>query len=135
MVLRLRVASPGNWQEAKCLGVKTADTAEDYDPFFPADTDSDGVRDAKDFCNGEADGVVCPIREQCLMFALTNNEKHGVWGGMDELGRRGLRKKWPLTGGRKTPRDEWTWMQTSEAVEGLEMAELLAAEELDPAED
>lgn len=131
MVLRLRIPAPNNWQDAKCLGVKTANTDEEYDPFF----NDHEVPEAKTFCNGVTDGVVCPIRNECLMFALTNNEKHGVWGGMDELGRRGLRKKWPLKG--KEPRPEWQWMTTADAVEGLEMAELLVddEEELDLLDD
>ncbi len=119
MVLKLRVEAPGGWKGAKCLGVKTADTGEDYDPFF----DDDSVDDAKSFCNGTDDGVVCPIRQECLLFALTNNEKSGVWGGMDELGRRGLRKRWPLKG--KEPRPEWHWMETDEALDGLDLKELL----------
>ena len=50
---------------------------------------------------------MCPVRDQCLIFALVNNEKSGVWGGASELGRRWLRKKWPLKG--KEPRPEWQW--------------------------
>lgn len=34
----------------------------------------------------------CPVREQCLAFALENNEPHGVWGGMTPDQRKTLRK-------------------------------------------
>jgi Transcription factor WhiB len=118
MVLRLRVSSPDDWRDAKCRIVGV--TAE-YDPFF------DDQDEALVFCNGEADGVVCPIREECLRFALTNNHKEGVWGGCSELTRRALRKRWPLQG--KTPRPQWRWMSEQEALKGLRLSDLLAEDE------
>ena len=33
----------------------------------------------------------CPVREQCLSYALQNNEMHGVWGGMSPKQRFALR--------------------------------------------
>jgi WhiB family transcriptional regulator, redox-sensing transcriptional regulator len=48
----------------------------DPDLFFsvvPAD-----VAAAKAVCAG------CPVRENCLEFALEHGERHGTWGGMDE---------------------------------------------------
>jgi len=30
----------------------------------------------------------CPVLEQCLSFALTTREPHGIWGGMNESERR-----------------------------------------------
>ena len=84
-----------------------------YDPFFaemPEDVD-----DAVDYCNGTIDGVQCPVRDACLSFALTNNERFGVWGGMTEMARKALRKRWPWRGG-KLPRPEWRWMTTSDAI-------------------
>lgn len=33
----------------------------------------------------------CPVRQECLDWALEANEKHGVWGGMSERQRRQLR--------------------------------------------
>ena len=30
----------------------------------------------------------CPVREQCLSFALTTREPHGIWGGLNETERR-----------------------------------------------
>lgn len=104
MVLHLRMPAPGNWERAKCAGtVKRHNSTEVYDPFFDLSED-----DAIEFCN-EHDQ--CPIRDECLLFALTNNEKSGVWGGMGELDRKALRKRWPLTQrGRNTePRPEWRW--------------------------
>ena len=31
--------------------------------------------------------AVCPVREQCLAYALANNETFGVWGGVTAKGR------------------------------------------------
>jgi WhiB family redox-sensing transcriptional regulator len=32
----------------------------------------------------------CPVREQCLSFALQVRDPHGVWGGLNEMERRTL---------------------------------------------
>lgn len=133
MVLRLRVPAPGGWQQAKCRGqvrrlpadAEEGIEADDelYDPFF-SDTPGDLVeRDAVDFCNGTIDGMQCPIRDGCLTFALTNNERFGVYGGMTELARKALRKKWPWKGG-KEPRPEWRWMSQEEAISLVSPEEL-----------
>lgn len=118
MVLRLRDAAPDQWDGAKCLSVAVT---RDYDPFFSED-ESDSV-EAVNFCNGEADGVQCPIREQCLLFALTNNERFGVWGGCNEITRRAIRKKLPSKGGKRN--SKWQWMSEEEALKGLSREKLL----------
>jgi hypothetical protein len=116
MVLKLRYAAPGNWEKAKCSWIKVTG---DYDPFF-----EDDYTDALDFCNGEADGTPCPIRHECLMYALTNNERHGVWGGCSELTRKAMRKRWPLNR-RKDPRREWRWMTLPQALGKMDLVELI----------
>ena len=133
MVLRLRVPAPGGWQQAKCRGQVRAAPGDDdvYDPFFledPADQ-----QDALDFCNGTIDDIQCPVRDECLIFALTNNERFGTWGGMSELARKALRKKWPWQGG-KVPRPEWRWMDQAEAL-ALVTPEQLAEEDSDESDD
>lgn len=35
----------------------------------------------------------CPVRDPCLEYALANNERHGVWGGVLDEERRALRKQ------------------------------------------
>lgn len=47
--------------------------------FFP--DDGGGVEAAKRVCNR------CPVRSQCLEFALAHHIAHGVWGGTSERGR------------------------------------------------
>lgn len=115
MVLKLREPAPGNWRKAKCLGI-TASTGND--PFFDEDTGP-----AVEFCNGTADGKVCPIRNECLLFALVNNCKEGVWGGCDELTRKAIRKKWPMKS-RQGVRPEWRWMERDQALAGLDITRL-----------
>lgn len=35
----------------------------------------------------------CPVRNQCLEFALDTREPYGIWGGLNELERRRLMAK------------------------------------------
>jgi WhiB family redox-sensing transcriptional regulator len=66
------------WQErALC-----ADTS--FDLFFPERGES--TWPAKRVC------VDCPVRNQCLDFALDHMEKFGIWGGHSERERRRLRR-------------------------------------------
>src|SRR3954466_14304498 len=67
---------PDFWQErAACFGVEP-------DVFFPVSEEEAGP--ALAFC------AVCPIREECLSWALKNGERYGVWGGTTEQQRRRL---------------------------------------------
>lgn len=34
----------------------------------------------------------CPVRAECLAFALERNEQFGVWGGLSAMERRRLRR-------------------------------------------
>jgi hypothetical protein len=55
--------------------------------FESQDEDYFQPRVAKKFC-GE-----CPVRQQCLEYALTVNEQYGVWGGLTAKERQALRAK------------------------------------------
>ena len=35
----------------------------------------------------------CPVREECLAFALADRAMQGIWGGTDEAERRVLRRR------------------------------------------
>jgi WhiB family redox-sensing transcriptional regulator len=68
------------WQEqAEC--VQYAGRVD----FFPARGES--VRDAKAVCS------ICPVRSECLEFAMRLKVVHGVWGGLSERERRFLRRE------------------------------------------
>ena len=63
--------------QAKCLQA-------DPETFFPEKGGS--TRDAKAICQG------CPVREECLEYALANDERFGIWGGLSERERRRLKR-------------------------------------------
>src|SRR6185437_3760568 len=109
MVLHLR-QNPPDWSKAKC---KNVPLSRDYDPFF----DEEDNIPALEFCNGSADNVVCPIRHECLIFALTNNCKEGVWGGTSETTRKAIRKRFPPEKGEARP--EWEWTSEQDALQNL----------------
>jgi WhiB family redox-sensing transcriptional regulator len=52
--------------------------------FFPEKGGS--TREAKRIC-GE-----CPVRAECLEYALEEDERFGIWGGMSERERRKLKR-------------------------------------------
>lgn len=56
----------------------------DPEAFFPEKGGS--TRDAKRICSQ------CEVRAQCLEYALENDERFGIWGGLSERERRRLKK-------------------------------------------
>ena len=74
-------------------GWRDAAACRDTDPdlFFPVGTTGAAVEEieaAKALCWS------CPVRAQCLEFALVANQEAGVWGGTSEDERRKLRSAW-----------------------------------------
>ena len=65
------------WPTASCRGM-------DPDLFFPSS--SGEVKAAKAVC------AACPVRAECLEYALANAERLGVWGGTSERERGRLRR-------------------------------------------
>ncbi len=57
----------------------------DAESFFPEKGGSS--RAAKKICQS------CDVREQCLQAALDNDERFGIWGGLSERERRGLKHR------------------------------------------
>ena len=57
----------------------------DPEAFFPEKGGS--TRDAKKICTS------CEVRTRCLEYALENDERFGIWGGLSERERRKLRKR------------------------------------------
>jgi WhiB family redox-sensing transcriptional regulator len=54
--------------------------------FFPSD--GVGVDRARKICNQD-----CPVKDQCLEYAIDNRIEHGVWGGCSERERRRIIKR------------------------------------------
>jgi WhiB family transcriptional regulator, redox-sensing transcriptional regulator len=67
-----------DWQE-RALCAQT-----DPEAFFPEKGGS--TREAKRICSG------CEVRAECLEYALANDERFGIWGGLSERERRRLRR-------------------------------------------
>ena len=69
-----------SWQlDAACIGMSSS-------IFFPTQGDA-RWRQAKAVCRG------CVVREECGEYALVNNIKHGIYGGMSERERRRIRRE------------------------------------------
>ncbi|MGJ3562139.1 WhiB family transcriptional regulator [Streptomyces sp. INA 01156] len=63
---------------------------EDPDLFFPIGTSGSALLQterAKAVCRR------CPVREQCLDWAMESGQSLGVWGGTSETERRALRRR------------------------------------------
>lgn len=57
----------------------------DPEAFFPDKGGS--TREAKRVCRS------CEVRSECLEYALENDERFGIWGGMSERERRRLKRQ------------------------------------------
>lgn len=64
------------------------------DEFYPQNNRTDTARVAKRICNGDPRRGTepCPVRAECLAYALNRNEEHGVWGGLSAPERQKLRR-------------------------------------------
>jgi WhiB family redox-sensing transcriptional regulator len=69
----------GGWQD-RGLCAQT-----DPEAFFPEKGGS--TREAKKVC------LTCDVRQECLEYALANDERFGIWGGLSERERRKLKKR------------------------------------------
>ena len=67
------------WQE-RALCAQT-----DPEAFFPEKGGS--TREAKKVC------ASCQVRAECLEYALANDERFGIWGGLSERERRRVKKE------------------------------------------
>ena len=72
-------ADEAGWQE-RALCAQT-----DPEAFFPEKGGS--TREAKKVC------LTCEVRGECLEYALMNDERFGIWGGLSERERRKLKKR------------------------------------------
>lgn len=74
----------GDWRNhAACQTV-------DPELFFPVGKtkpELEHVDRAKEVCGN------CPVRSQCLQYALETNQDHGIWGGLTEDERRAMKRR------------------------------------------
>lgn len=78
--LQLTVLPPDQAWHERALCAQT-----DPEAFFPEKGGS--TREAKRIC------ASCEVRAECLSFALANDERFGIWGGLSERERRRLKKR------------------------------------------
>ena len=78
------IESAVNWRSlAACLSA-------DPDLFFPISSTGPAERQiarAKVICAG------CPVRRECLEFAVTHDQTHGIWGGTTPQDRQRDRRR------------------------------------------
>lgn len=67
-------------KKGKCRGLQT--------DIFYHEQGHLSINSAKAICSE------CPIREQCLDYAMRNRELYGIWGGHTTSERKKLRKDW-----------------------------------------
>jgi WhiB family redox-sensing transcriptional regulator len=86
----LRAVPPDYYEEASwrdsaaCQDVDT----ELFFPIAKAGIAAAETRRAKAVC------ARCPVRRECLSFALSTHQEFGIWGGYDEDERRLLHRQW-----------------------------------------
>ena len=68
-----------SWQD-RALCAQT-----DPEAFFPEKGGS--TREAKKICTG------CEVKSECLEYALANDERFGIWGGLSERERRRIKRE------------------------------------------
>lgn len=69
--------NPFSWMDlGSCVG-------EDQDLWFP--TEKSNAKTAKQIC------AACPVRLECLEYAVSANERYGVWGGLSYKERQAIR--------------------------------------------
>lgn len=78
-LIRDLLGTPLDWQE-RALCAQT-----DPEAFFPEKGGSTG--DAKRICSS------CEVKDDCLAYALSHDERFGVWGGTSERERRKLKRQ------------------------------------------
>ncbi|MFF0551062.1 WhiB family transcriptional regulator [Streptomyces sp. NPDC004311] len=75
----LRGIADHSWHaRAACHGMDPADADE---LFFHSPRDREAIREALEICG------MCPVRWDCFNYALDNEEKEGIWGGLTESDR------------------------------------------------
>ncbi len=75
-----------SWPDkAACRGL-------DVQLFFGAEEEQPSERDFRE-ARAKAVCESCPVRRECLDYALENSLRYGIWGGLDEDERRLERRR------------------------------------------
>ena len=75
-----------SWQgKAACRGL-------DVQLFFGADEEQPSEREFRE-AKAKAVCESCPVRRECLDYAVENSVRYGIWGGLDEDERKLERRR------------------------------------------
>lgn len=111
------IGRPEWMSEGACIG-------SDPDLFFPARHETGALAEALAVCR------TCPVRVECLEYAVANRDA-GVWGGTTDRQRRKIRKDRGIatgTGGRRPDPANVRYRQQAVAMRdaGLNSSEIAA---------
>ena len=91
-VIDIDLLRPHWMQEAACRG-------QGFDTWFPSDDVGEQADAARRVC------AACPVRHECLDYALEWSIRHGLWGGLTPKERAALkRRRGPQSDGKARPR-------------------------------
>jgi WhiB family redox-sensing transcriptional regulator len=80
----LAVVTPPDWQAGAACRVAVGAGTATADLWFSVDKVAQAA--AARICGD------CPVRVECLAWALQHGEEHGVWGGRTEKQRRAIQR-------------------------------------------
>jgi WhiB family transcriptional regulator, redox-sensing transcriptional regulator len=83
--VRRAVDAPAEEETALAWQTDALCSQTDPEAFFPEKGGS--TRDAKRVCTS------CDVKAECLEYALQNDERFGIWGGLSERERRKLKRR------------------------------------------
>ena len=95
-----RLLSPQLLQDAR------SDTAHGWAArALCAGVDPEASFPSGDDAAAEAGGIcaACPVRGQCLAYAITADEPFGIWGGLDPRQRHTVRRRLERRGSSRLP--------------------------------
>lgn len=92
-------SDPGWMEKAACAKANIMMFGKGTDLFFPPRDKELYTKistEAKKFCFGdeETGRPPCPVRNQCLWYAVELDEQHGIWGGLSHRERNARIRKW-----------------------------------------
>lgn len=86
------------WQDdAACNIIVDGEPQVDVNIFFPPrekEMYKKIADEAKAYCFGKDGKTPCPVRTECLWYAVNGDEQHGIWGGLSHRERNALVRKW-----------------------------------------
>ena len=91
-VIEIDLLRPRWMRNAACQG-------QGFHPWFPTDEVGEEADTARQVCAG------CPVRPECLDYALDCSIRHGLWGGLSPRERAALnRRRGPQPTAQDRPR-------------------------------